>query len=95
MLANFDNKEAQAECRIAIKAPGHEAVIFTGVCRGSIVEPRGASNFGWDPIFQPTGFDQTFAEMPMETKNSISHRGDAMKQTLQYFQSRPTWTLTP
>ena len=34
--------------------------------------------FGWDPVFQPTGYKQTFAEMPMEEKNKISHRGNAL-----------------
>lgn len=42
---------------------------------GTILGPRGPLTFGWDPIFQPDGFQQTFSEMPKETKNTISHRG--------------------
>lgn len=92
MLQEFPDKSARAECRIALKAPGHEALVFTGTCEGTIVPPRGETNFGWDPIFQPNGFNQTFAEMPIETKNSISHRGNAMKLTLEYLQTKPSWT---
>jgi inosine triphosphate pyrophosphatase len=92
MLQEFPDKSARAECRIALKVPGSEAIVFTGVCEGTIVAPRGENNFGWDPIFQPNNFDQTFAEMPMDTKNSISHRGNAMKLALEYLQSKPTWT---
>ena len=51
-----------------------------GKCEGTIVEPRGENMFGWDPIFQPKGYDQTFAEMPMEEKNKISHRSRALEQ---------------
>jgi inosine triphosphate pyrophosphatase len=91
MLQNFEDKNAQAECRIAFKAPGFDAVVFTGVCQGQIVQPTGASNFGWDPIFKPNGFEETFAQMSIDTKNSISHRGNAMKQILEYFRSKPEW----
>lgn len=42
--------------------------------QGQIVSARGPNNFGWDPVFQPDGFTQTFAEMDKETKNKISHR---------------------
>jgi len=87
MLQEFPDKSARAECRIALKFPGSEAIIFTGTCEGTIVPPSGQNYFGWDPIFRPNNFDQTFAEMPMDTKNSISHRGHAMKQTLDYLQS--------
>ncbi len=44
------------------------------------MEPRGPRNFGWDPCFLPDGFDQTYAEMDMDTKNKISHRGRALEK---------------
>jgi len=47
---------------------------FEGAVKGSIVEPRGDTNFGWDPIFMPEGYDRTFAEMTAEEKNAISMR---------------------
>jgi len=54
---------------------GKKYNIFTGEVKGSITEnPKGSSNFGWDPVFQPKGYDKTFAEMPAEKKNKISHR---------------------
>ena len=43
--------------------------------------------FGWDPIFQPTGFTQTFAEMDSEIKNGISHRGKALQQFKAFLES--------
>jgi inosine triphosphate pyrophosphatase len=91
MLESFPDKSARAECRIALLVPGKSPLIFTGTCDGQIVPPRGKTDFGWDPIFQPLNFDQTFAEMPMDTKNSISHRGNAMKLALEFFQNTPNW----
>ena len=52
---------------------------FEGTCEGTITtEPRGEGGFGYDPLFLPDGYDQTFAEMPSETKNEISHRRKAL-----------------
>ena len=79
MIQNFDDKTAYAQCIFAFcEGPDAEPVIFTGRCNGQIVEPRGDNAFGWDPVFQPDNFDQTFAEMPLDIKNSISHRGNAL-----------------
>ena len=53
---------------------------FHGVCEGQIVlSPRGEKGFGYDPVFVPEGYSQTFAELDPELKNSISHRGKAMQ----------------
>lgn len=91
MLNQFQDKSAKAECRIGIKAPGKDPIIFTGICEGDIVRPQGDNNFGWDPIFKPKGFDQTYAEIPLDIKNDISHRGKAMKLVVEYFQAHPDW----
>jgi XTP/dITP diphosphohydrolase len=53
--------------------------MFEGVIEGNVVDlPRGTAGFGYDPVFQPIGFAQTFAEMPPELKNKISHRAKAI-----------------
>ena len=59
--------------------------IFEGVCGGIIrFEPSGTQGFGYDPIFQPDGFDETFATLSADIKNSISHRGKAMQELLEF-----------
>ena len=55
-----------------------------GRTEGRIVPARGPANFGWDPIFEPHGFDQTFAEMDKDVKNTISHRFGALNLLRSY-----------
>jgi len=79
MLAGFEDKSAYALCTFAYSTgPGAEPILFEGRTNGKIVPARGPKNFGWDPIFQPDGFDQTYDEMPKATKNTISHRYKAL-----------------
>lgn len=87
MLAGFENKKARAICTFGYSTgPGEEVLFFQGVETGTIVEPRGASGFGWDPIFQPDdGNGKTYAEMTSEEKNAISHRGRALKKVAAHF----------
>lgn len=59
--------------------------MFQGKTLGKIVEPRGSRDFGWDPCFQPEGYDKTYAEMPKEEKNKISHRSKALDKLKTYF----------
>lgn len=66
-------------CVLALAWGGQVLATFTGAVEGRIVrEERGASGFGYDPLFQPDGLDRTFAELPGAEKNAISHRGAAM-----------------
>jgi XTP/dITP diphosphohydrolase len=63
--------------------------IFEGVCEGRIgFLPRGTGGFGYDPLFFPVGFEQTFGELPSEVKNRLSHRGMALKKLGDWFSSR-------
>jgi len=61
-----------------------EPITFVGRTEGRIVLPRGPKDFGWDPVFLPDGFDQTFAEMSKDVKNSISHRRRALNKLNEY-----------
>ncbi|KAI9313644.1 inosine triphosphate pyrophosphatase-like protein [Dichotomocladium elegans] len=81
MLDGFNDYSGYALCTFAYcKGPGHEPVVFEGKTPGKIVAPRGPRNFGWDCAFQPDGFDQTYAEMPKDVKNTISHRFRAIEK---------------
>ena len=72
-------RSARFRCVIALAQNGKLHGTFEGVVGGNIVHPpRGTGGFGYDPVFQPDGFDQTFAEMAPELKNTISHRAKAI-----------------
>jgi inosine triphosphate pyrophosphatase len=63
LLVGFDTKEATAICTFAYSAgPGSEPILFVGENPGRIVPARGPTTFGWDAIFQPDGYDQTYAD---------------------------------
>lgn len=67
-----------------------EPLIFEGVCEGHILEaPRGTAGFGYDPIFLPDGYAQTFGELGQEIKNKISHRARALEKLRSWFAERP------
>lgn len=64
--------------------------IFEGRCEGAITEaPRGENGFGYDPVFQPSGYAETFAELDPETKNRLSHRGIAFRKMISFLGDRP------
>jgi XTP/dITP diphosphohydrolase len=79
-------RRARFTCVIAIADPqGQIAHLSTGRCEGRIIHaPRGTGGFGYDPVFVPQGFDQTFGELAPEIKQSISHRALAM-QAARFF----------
>ncbi|KNC81072.1 Ham1 family protein, partial [Sphaeroforma arctica JP610] len=89
LLMAYEDKSAYALCTFAYsQGPGHEPVVFSGKCHGSIVPARGPHAFGWDPIFLPDGFDTTFAEMDKDVKNTISHRSRALAQVKTFLESK-------
>ena len=62
--------------------------ILSAFLQGTIVPARGRQHFGWDPIFQPEGFDQTYAELNPAIKNSISHRARALQALKEHLQQQ-------
>ena len=79
-MRGITNRKACFKTVVALILDG-ETHLFEGRVDGVILtEQRGTDGFGYDPIFLPDGFDQTFAEMDAATKNSISHRGQAMRK---------------
>lgn len=78
-LAGKTTRTARFRCALAFVTTGGELVIAEGACEGTIIEtPRGDGGFGYDPLFVPKGFDQTFAELASEQKNELSHRRRAL-----------------
>jgi XTP/dITP diphosphohydrolase len=71
---------ARFRCALALAQEGKLLKTFDGVIEGTIVgAPRGEGGFGYDPVFQPQGYKQTFGELPAEEKNRISHRAGAIR----------------
>ncbi|XP_030350743.1 inosine triphosphate pyrophosphatase isoform X6 [Strigops habroptila] len=87
LLAGFEDKSAYALCTFAFSTgnPEEPVKLFKGQTHGLIVEPRGPRDFGWDPCFQPDGYNQTYAELPKAVKNSISHRYRALSELSAFF----------
>jgi len=84
-LIERDNRKAQFKTVIALNLRG-EQHLFTGIASGEITTSKsGDKGFGYDPIFKPEGFEETFAELSLETKNKISHRALATQKLLQFF----------
>ena len=77
-MERIDNRSACFRCCLILKIPHLGESVFYGQCDGSLIrEGAGVLGFGYDPIFIPTGHSQTFAELPIAIKNSISHRARA------------------
>ena len=77
-------RSAKFKTVIALLLNGEEHS-FEGVAKGEILkEKTGTGGFGYDPVFKPEGFDKTFAELSMDEKNEISHRGKAVKSLVQF-----------
>jgi XTP/dITP diphosphohydrolase len=71
---------ARFRCVLALAENGKLLGTFEGAVEGTIVRaPRGSSGFGYDPVFQPIGYDKTFAELSATEKNAISHRANAIR----------------
>lgn len=87
-MLNQTNHAARFRTVIALIMDG-KSYLFEGIMEGVIInEKRGQHGFGYDPIFQPKGYDLTFAEMDQPTKNSISHRAKATARLIEFLQKR-------
>jgi len=82
------DRTARFRCAIAIAQNGKLVADFQGACEGRIIaEPKGFQGFGYDPVFVPEGETQTFAELSVDVKNRISHRGKATQLALGWLRS--------
>lgn len=83
-LEGVTNRKAQFRTVVCLLLDGAEHV-FEGVCPGRITTQRsGNQGFGYDPVFCPEGYEVTFADMPLDVKNSMSHRSKAIAQLVDY-----------
>ena len=79
-LEGKENRKAQFRTAICLIMEGKE-YLFEGIVKGHIIEEkRGGAGFGYDPIFVPEGYNQTFAELGNDVKNTISHRAKAVEK---------------
>jgi XTP/dITP diphosphohydrolase len=84
-LTSKDNRSARFKTVIAMHFQG-EFITFEGICEGEITKSKtGTEGFGYDPIFQPKSFEKTFAEISLDEKNRIGHRGKAVSKLVTYF----------
>lgn len=83
-LQNHSNRKAQFKTVIALNLAGKQH-LFTGIAKGEITfDKKGIKGFGYDPIFKPEGFSDTFAQLSVEQKGAISHRGKAVRQLIDF-----------
>jgi len=87
-LEGEPNRKARFSTVISLMRNGEE-FFFEGIIQGTIRHtPAGAQGFGYDPVFEPEGYTQTFAEMTMEQKNAISHRAIAMRKLIAFLKEQ-------
>lgn len=86
-LADKEDRSAQFRTIITLNL-GNRSYDFEGICKGTILtEKKGHEGFGYDPIFQPDGYDISFAEMSLDEKNKISHRKRAVQKLVDFLRN--------
>lgn len=86
-LTQETNRKANFKTVIALHYNGVQHM-FTGIVKGEILsEPQGEGGFGYDPLFKAQGMSKSFAELTVEEKNTISHRGEAVKQLVAFLKT--------
>ena len=87
-LSNQSNRKTGFKTVIALNLKG-EQFLFTGICQGEItLEKSGSQGFGYDPIFKPDGFSETFAQLSLDEKGKISHRGKATAKLIDFLKNK-------
>ncbi len=87
-MEGIQNRKARFRTVVSLILEGKEHT-FEGIVNGHIIhEPRGSGGFGYDPVFVPDGYTQTFAELSAEEKNNISHRSKAVQKLADYLKKR-------
>jgi XTP/dITP diphosphohydrolase len=88
-----ERRGARFVCVLALASPRGERLLVRETCRGLLAEaPQGELGFGYDPVFIPEGMERTMAELPLEEKNAISHRGKALRRLRRLLESgEPSW----
>ncbi len=87
-----DNRKAHFECVLSLATPGGPALTYEGRCDGVITtERQGESGFGYDPVFYYEPLKKTFAELSMDEKNKVSHRGKALTEFVGEFDKVLKW----
>lgn len=86
--ADVVQRRARFVCVVALADPlSGDLKLFTGMCEGHIAhEPRGVGGFGYDPVFIPDGFDETFGELPSDVKDQVSHRARVLESVRVFFE---------
>jgi len=85
----WERRSARFRCVVAIATPDGEVKLCSGECRGVITfEPKGRHGFGYDPVFYLPELGKTMAELPLEIKNQISHRGQVARQACQWLRRK-------
>ena len=87
-LVKDKNRKASFNCAICLITPAKEELIFEGVTKGEIQEPKGLNGFGYDPIFYSYDLNIRFSEVDLDTKNSVSHRGRAVRKMVEELKKR-------
>lgn len=83
------DRSAYFACVLVLGFPNGTYKHFEGRCNGAIAKAKkGSGGFGFDPVFVPEGYNNTFAELGAEVKNKISHRGNALQKFLQYLREQ-------
>ena len=87
-LTGKPDRSAQFRTVVTLYFEGKEFQ-FEGIVEGTILEEKlGEGGFGYDPVFQPKGYDVSFAQMPLDNKNQISHRGRAVKKLMEFLEGK-------